>query len=76
MRMKTIIDFIKSWFYYPTLRKWFKDDNYGNFKDSRFQYAIKHCRMKRKIEDVKRNNYPSDWVCQYNQEPITSRNEE
>lgn len=68
--MKTIIDFIKSWFYYPTLCKWFNDNNYGNFKDSRFQYAIKHCRMKKKIEEAKKHNYPSDWICKYQQEPV------
>ena len=56
--MKTIIDFIKSWFYYPTLCKWFNDNNYGNFKDSRFQYAIKHCRMKKKIEELEKTYLP------------------
>jgi hypothetical protein len=68
--MKMIVDFIKSWFYYPTLCKWFNDNKYGNFKESRFQYAIKHCRMKKKIEEAKKHNYPSDWICQYQQEPV------
>ena len=71
--MKAIIDFIKSWFYYPTLCKWFNDNNYGNFNDSRFQYAIKHCRMKKKIEEAKPHNYTSDWICKYQQEPITKQ---
>lgn len=65
-----IVDFVKSWIYYPKLCEWFYDNNYNGFKDSRFQYAIKHCRMKKKVEEEKKHNYSNDWQCQYQQEPI------
>ena len=71
--MKAIIDFIKSWFYYPTLCKWFNDNNYGNFNESRFQYVIKHYRMKKRFEEAKPHNYTSDWICKYQQEPTTKQ---
>lgn len=47
-----IIDFIKSWLYYPTLKQWLRERNINGFSDSRFQYAYKHCRMKKCIEEA------------------------
>lgn len=66
--MKIIIDFVKSWLYHPTLRKCFNTNNYNEFKDSRFRYAIKYCRMRKTIRDNKNN--PLYWTSTYQQEPI------
>lgn len=68
--MKMIFDFIKSWIYYPTLKKWLSDRNYTGFKDGRFQYAIKHCMMIRETKNENENNNLVDWKCEYKQEPI------
>lgn len=68
--MKIIFDFIKSWLYYPTLKKWLFDRNYTGFKDGRFQYAIKHCMMIRETGKSNKNNNLVDWKCEYKQEPI------
>ena len=68
--MKIIIDFIKSWLYYQTLCKWFKTNNYNEFKDSRFKYAIKHCRMRKTIRDTDKQKSSIVWTSTYQQEPI------
>lgn len=70
--MKMIIDFIKSWLYYPKLKQWLKERNFDKFPNSRFQYAYKHFRMKRRVEEAKKDkdNECSEWACKFQQEPI------
>lgn len=52
--MKTIeriIDYIKSWLYYPTMKKYFDDrkmsdyNHWRNRKFARFKYAWWHCHV-------------------------------
>lgn len=69
--MKMIIDFIKSWLSYPKLRKWFKDGEYPWIMSNRFRYAVNHCRKKRKIEKAMKNNDFSEWICKFQQDPIS-----
>lgn len=68
--MKTIIDFIQAWLYFPKLDQWLRYRNYNGFVGSRFQYAVKYCRMKKWHEEVKKGNECSEWTCKFQQEPI------
>ena len=73
VRMKTIIDFIKSYFYYPRMKKYLKDRCCINYSQSRFNYALWHCKFSKKIEKAKQNidnNDISEWTWSYKQEPI------
>ena len=73
VRMKTIIDFIKSYFYYPRMKKYLKDRCGIIFPYSRLKYALWHCKFSKKIEKAKQNidnNDISEWTCRYQQEPI------
>lgn len=46
-----IIDYIKSWLYYPTMKKYFDDrkmsgyNRWNNRKFARFEYAWWHCHV-------------------------------
>ena len=73
--MLKIIDFIKSWFYYPTLIKWLNDNGYNNFPYSRFEYSLNHCRMKKWLKKQKKQGYAGTWSCCFQKEPILKNNE-
>lgn len=53
MRMEMIIDFIKSWFYYPKMKKYLKDRCCIYYSQSRLNYALWHCKFSKKIEKAK-----------------------
>ena len=69
-----IIDFIKSWLYYPKLKKYLKrigvrdEDMYG----TRWGYAKNHChRRTRTDNNYQAENISDDWTSVYDREPIT-----
>ena len=71
--MKIIIDFIKSYFYYPKMKKYLKDRCRIYYSQSRLNYALWHCKFSKKIEKAKQNvdnNDISEWTWYYKQEPI------
>ena len=73
VKMKTIIDFIKSYFYYPKMKKYLKDRCGIYYSQSRLNYALWHCKFSKKIEKAKQNidnNDISEWTWYYKQEPI------
>ena len=72
--MRMIIDFIKSWLYYPKLKKYLKsigireEDMYG----TRWGYAKNQCRFRK---ELKYNRYEPEkenhgWNSVYDREPI------
>ena len=48
--IKMIIDFIKSWFYYPKMTKYLKDKCNIEYPCSRLRYSWWHCRIVLELE--------------------------
>lgn len=70
--MNRIIDFIKSWFYYPKLKKWFEDRNSGAFSLTRFQYALKHYKTLKEFENRTKYEDLVGWKNLYQNEPVSN----
>ena len=43
-KIKRINDFIKSFFYYPKMKRWLKDRCGVDYPLSRLEYALWHCK--------------------------------
>ena len=73
--MRMIIDFIKSWLYYPKLKKYFENKGMIDYvPETRFEYAKWHSRCGK----LKDNQYEPEteqdnsdgWTSIYDREPI------
>lgn len=74
-RILRIYDFAKSWIYYPKMKSYLRRLGI-DYPESRFAYALWHCRNG-KLSDAgyenlkpKLKNIRDDWIRVYDREPI------
>lgn len=71
-----VYDFIKSWLYYPKMIQYLRKCGINEFKRTKFQYALWHCRTGN-LSDIGYENCKTqlsdvadDWKNVYGREPI------
>ena len=79
-KMERIIDYIKSWFYYPKMEKYFDDRNMSDYnrwkneKFARFKYAWWHCHAgklkEQNVTDKTQCEYKNKWATAFRDKQI------